>query len=227
MSKVVAIQYPKTIPRKQRKDWVLNPLTGRHVRRGGKKYRSLVSDGVLKTKHNSGEATVIAQGTKAELEITRAKLLESKVIDLENQTLEIRGNRLIKVRRRLTRFETEEHIQKHTIDSMIQNRALMRSRLNDEQITDLLLKICDAKIMGVQLNLDDEILDLLSTSDQIEDESPPPSPPKLVRQVGEHKKRKPKLPRRRNRFAVKQPPPPMTTDAETTEAPHSDTEISD
>ena len=213
---------PQRLPRRLDPNYMRNPITGRYIKRTSKIAKGLLADAYLQL-DNGDRGKVIAQGTRQELTIMKTKLEDSQAIDLHDQQLKIKGDKLFKVRRRMTRADTCEHIQKHSIGAALDNKELMASGLSNEQITGLLMKVCDARVLGVNIDLEREVraIQMLNSQplpagavkkihDAVSDEVPP-DPPKLVRQVGEHKKARQQ---RRRKYKVLAPPP-TTTDADT------------
>ena len=233
-----ATKRTKSLPRHLDPAYVRNPISGRYVRRNSKVYAALVSDGYLGTSTaDYKKTTCIAKGTAEELKTTKNALLNSDTLDLKNSKLEIRYGKLCKVRRRLTRPELQAHIMENSISSIVEHRALFKSKLTSEQITTILTRIIDAQLMGVKLDLDGAIDQLVIEQaskplkpideNQVDesDDEPPPEPLKLVRQNGEYKK-KPSKRKPRKRFSVRPAPPMTTTDGETTEF-YTESEFSD
>ena len=124
--------------------------------------------------------------------------------------------------RDMTRAETLEHLRHHAVNTSIEHRKLLASNLSNEELLKILKKVIDIKL---DVALDDI----------------PPKPPKLVRQVGIHKKAKRKkrasnVPKSKPRFKLKAPPQINTETEVETEADtdyghsnhwQSDSEISD
>lgn len=208
----------KKLPRSKDPRFIKNPYTQRYVKVGGAKHRQMVFDGLM---HNDADKnSIVASGTRTELETMRSKLLESGAIDLKNYRLSIRGGHLLKDRIKLPRQLVVEHCTKHITNSIVKNRTLMNSKLSDEQLTKLLTKICNAKIVGVDLDLSREYETLLKISESAESPNQVKTPdqksvrftdkpPRLLRPKG--------VKTRRRKFVVV--PPPVfsdTTDGYTT-----------
>lgn len=135
------------------------------------------------------------------------------------------------LQRNMSRQQTLEHLRHHAVNTTIEHRKLLASNLSNDELLKILRKVIDLKL--------DDALDVL-----------PPTKPKLVRQVGEHKvkamkkkkskktKRKANVPKSRPRFKLKSPPPiqteteaetdmPTETDVYSSESETSDSDISD
>jgi len=234
---------PRKLPRAQDPEYIRNPYTGRYVRRGGKKHKSLLTDGLLERPRL--DDNVVATGTRSELETMKKKLEESRAFDLTGYILNIRGNTLIKQKKVMTRREMTEHTTRHAIDAAVSNRDLMNSSLTNEQITEILKRVCDAKIIGAPFDLDKEFHRVLELS---ANKAPPPlpstPPPSLspgyevsslgyeVSSLGRSSVQSPppspkKRGRPRRRFHVAKAPVYDTTDFGETTGVESETEFSD
>ena len=227
----------KKIPRKDDPNFVRNPFTGHFIRRGGKKHRAMLTDGLLGKKRDPN--SIIATGSLAELQMMKRKLEESPAFDLKGYILTIRGDQLIKEHNKMTKREIVEHTTRHAIKSAVSNRALMNSGLSDEQLTELLKMVCDAKIVGVELDLEREFNKIMTLN---KSSAPPPlpstPPPSLspgheVSSLGRSSLQSPppspvkkRRGRPRKRF-ITIPPPDTTTDVGETTAFESETEFSD
>ena len=138
----------------------------------------------------------------------------------------ITGKRL---KREMSRREIADHIRHQSVDAALANRNLMASNLSDTELLTILRKIID-----IRIDKDIKLTDAMPARNI--SQSPPSSPPKLVRQVGieklqppppaprkksRRKQKKPKKPKKskqtsRRRYVVRAPPPEETTDFETT-----------
>jgi len=232
----------KKIPRKDDPNFVRNPFTGHFIRRGGKKHRAMLTDGLLGKKRDPN--SIIATGSLAELQMMKRKLEESPAFDLKGYILTIRGDQLIKEHNKMTKREIVEHTTRHAIKSAVSNRALMNSGLSDEQLTELLKMVCDAKIVGVELDLEREFNKIMTLN---KSSAPPPlpstPPPSLSPEQrssvqspipGGHRgggTPSPPSPKKRGRprrrFHVAKAPVYDTTDFGETTAVESETEFSD
>ena len=228
--------------RSQDPNYTLNPDTGRYIKKAGKAHTKLLSDGVAGIKRNTTYAgSIVASGTLDELRVIKKGLEQANALNLKDERLEIRNGHLMRVRKSLTRREIANHTTKHAVDTAISNRGLFKSKLTDEQLSELLRRMCDAKIMGVELNLEREFDKMCALNERSTLQSPrpdiitphntpehlpdniPSSPPKLVRT----KKRRPPQRTSGLKFRITAPPSEFdtTTAGETT--CYSDTEISD
>ena len=221
---------PRKLPRAQDPEYIRNPYTGRYVRRGGKKHKSLLTDGLLERPRL--DDNVVATGTRSELETMKKKLEESRAFDLTGYILNIRGNTLIKQKKVMTRREMTEHTTRHAIDAAVSNRDLMNSSLTNEQITEILKRVCDAKIIGAPFDLDKEFHRVLELS---ANKAPPPlpstPPPSLSPEQRSSVQSPPPSPKKRGRprrrFHVGKAPVYDTTDFGETTGVESETEFSD
>ena len=175
---------------------VVNPNTGRLCKAGGKTHRKLLSDGVLnKTR---GDSNVIATGTTMELEIMRNKLLESGALDLKGEKLKIVGNKLVKVRKKLRPTDVSLETKNQVLQTIMEKRRLMNSKLTDDQLYQVLNKILDAKILGKPICVEEEYLKMLELNTAL---------PNIPEEKSEEKSEEPPLPeeipkRKKNRFRV-------------------------
>lgn len=149
-----------------------------------------------------------------------------------------------KMQREMTREEALQHLRHHAVNTTLEHRKLLASNLSNEELLKILKKVIDIRL--------DEVLEI------------PPKPPKLVRQVGmakhkneaysnsvrevvrssvdlqsRHKKKKKKkanIPKSKQRFVLKKPPPidtatetdmPETTDVYSESSASDSSDISD
>ena len=223
------------VPRAQDPSYVINPQTGRFVKRGTKKYNQLLYDGILEqTRENK---TIIARGTHEELTKLKKQLEDNNVLKLDGEELRIFQGMLIKARKKISRREVISHTKRHACDSAIEHRELFNSKLTDQQLADLLMKVLDARILGAPVNLQADYNAMLKLNQRAQ---PPPStpPPSLspgheVSSLGRSSVQSPppspvkkRRGRPRKRF-ITIPPPDTTTDVGETTAFESETEFSD
>ena len=241
------------VPRAQDPSYVINPQTGRFVKRGTKKYNQLLYDGILEqTRENK---TIIARGTHEELTKLKKQLEDNNVLKLDGEELRIFQGMLIKARKKMSRREVISHTKRHACDSAIEHRELFNSKLTDQQLADLLMKVLDARILGAPVNLQADYNAMLKLNQRAQ---PPPlpkdPPPSLSPISGGHRgggtpsgrssvqspipgghrgggtpsppSPKKRRGRPRKRF-ITIPPPDTTTDVGETTAFESETEFSD
>jgi hypothetical protein len=206
------------IPRSKDPAFMLNPKTRRYIKRGGKIHQQMVNDNLYNLDPNKRgkEHSLIAEGTNSEVRMVRDKLVKSGAIDLTNQVLRVRDGKLYKTRRKLLRHETADHITHHTVSTLVANRSLAKTNLSNDQLTQILLRCCDAKLIGKSFDVETEAMLLMSLNDREEKVTtpPPPSP-----------KKKTIKKTRRRRFVVK-PAPITETDVYSTDDEY-DSELSE
>jgi len=145
------------LKRKDDPQFVRNPLTGRFIKRTSKKYRQLINDNILNLDNADRSDAVIATGTPDELKLLKSKLAGTKIVG-KNKKLEIRNGRLQTVRKNLTRAQTVQQTQENVVSAIKENKGILNNpHLTEKQIDFILAKVIDAKMLGVSLNLDQEI----------------------------------------------------------------------
>ena len=148
------------IPRKSNPDYVKNPLTGRYIKKTSKTYSQLINDKILNLDHGDRERAVLATGTQEELQLMKDKLSTSTLVQ-KNKKLEIRNGRLQTSRVRPTKSQTVETIKRSAIEVVKDNRSVLTSaQLTNQQIDSILTKLIDAKLLGVNLNVENEVKQL-------------------------------------------------------------------
>ena len=148
------------IPRKSNPDYVKNPLTGRYIKKTSKTYSQLINDKILNLDHGDRERAVLATGTQEELQLMKDKLSTSTLVQ-KNKKLEIRNGRLQTSRVRPTKSQTVETIKRSAIEVVQDNRSILTSaQLTNQQIDSILTKLIDAKLLGVNLNVENEVKQL-------------------------------------------------------------------
>jgi len=187
---------------------VLNPLTNRYIKKGGLKHKQLVADKILGLDHNTrGKNAVLAKGNKEILTTVKTSLATGSAIDKSKHNLSLRKNKLIKTRKAVGMLKSSESTKNATVECILNNRGLIRSKLSDEELTKLLDKIIDMKMMGKSVNVNSEYNELieLNAPTPTPTPTPPPTPlqtpadldlssipanlrpPKLTRQIGRYK----------------------------------------
>ena len=86
----------------------------------------------------------------------------------------------------MKRDELRSHVEHHMISSALENRNLLKTDLSNEELLNILKKLVDAKIYQDPSLVPKSLLKKMAATSL--SESPPPSPPRLFRQTGEHKK---------------------------------------
>lgn len=188
------------IARADNPDFIRNPTSGRYLRKGSKLHRQLVADGLIGWKRCTEK--VIAEDTDTNLRVIKSHIEKGKDFDAEGEKLSIRHGKLYRIRKRMDRDEIVEHTVAHSVGTAVQNRKLMGSKLSDEQLATLLMRVANARIIGSAINLEKDFEDMLRLNDRVVSptpkntpqlqperspfQSPPPSPPILARQIGQY-----------------------------------------
>ena len=207
------------LSRKNDPTFVKNPFTGRYVKKGSSIHKQLMADGIVGFARDT--KNIIATGSIPELKSMKQKLEESDSMDFTNYKLLIVGNRLLKRRIPIPRSELVDHTIRHSVKSAVSNRMLMNSKLTDDQLSTLLTKVCDASIMGVDLDLSYEFDKIMKLNE------PAPKKEEEVKAETTLPKYNPKLVRSKKKFVrrFKVTPAPVidtTTCCDTTEFETSD-----
>jgi hypothetical protein len=151
----------KALPREKNPDYIYNPKTGRYIKKSGKTYQQLLLDSVVGLDPDDRKNNIIATGTPEELTSLQTKLKDSPVITAEGKELAIRGNKLCVVRKKVDKRAIRDKIKTTQQDVAIENRAILKSDLSDDQVKFLLGKICDMKLMGKTIDVQAEVNQLL------------------------------------------------------------------
>lgn len=204
--------------RRNNADFILSPLTNRYVRRGGGKWRELVTDGMLDLDPKDRKNNILGKGTDEELKVLKKHLEKTNLIS-KNKKLRIFKGKLQMDRKRLTKEEMLLGTQKRTKEAIMANkRIISETRLNDEQMMKIIDRIIDLKAVGKSVNIEEEIkalldreekLNLKTLTDALPKESPKLERTKLVRA-------------RRAKFKVHEPTPILTETEIESEFPESD-----
>jgi hypothetical protein len=238
-----------TIARSENPDFIRNPTSGRFLRKGSKLHRQLVADGLMGRVRCVDK--MVAEGTLADLKIIKSHLEKSPGFDTAGERLVIKGGKLYKIRKQMDRDAIVENTVAHSIGTAVQNRKLMGSKLSDDQLASLLMKVANARIIGSPINLEKDFEDMMRINERPPSptpapspvaepersglQSPMPSPLKLVRQIGQYTTSPNQIEQtrriRKKRFQIMPAPVYDTTEYEYTTAGETeaeyDTEISD
>ena len=100
---------------------------------------------------------IVATGSRSELELMKSKLQGTNFVP-RGKKLEIRNNKLIFVRARVTKKQTVNKAKKDILQAVKDNRKILNNeQLSEQQIDFILNKVIDAKLMGITLNVEDEV----------------------------------------------------------------------
>lgn len=200
--------------RKNDPDYCLNPRSGRYIKKSSRLYKQIITDAVANLDPAERKNNVIATGTDEELIMIRDKLKNSKLI-ADHNTLDIRNGKLQTIRKTLKRGKMQDQTKNTVMEAVLANRALIKKDgLTEAQVSMLLCKICDAKILGKVIDVSAEV-DLLLELSKPRFDDPPPPKLKLKRQNGYYK----------SKFRVKKRP--VTEDETTAVENDSDASLSD
>ena len=194
--------------------YIRNPLSKRFIKRGGATHKRLVSDGLLGQTRCINP--VIATGTQAELELIKAKMLESGTLNLKRERLQISHGKLRRCRIPLTSTEISNGTKHRSLEAVMEHRDLVNSQMSSEMLETLMMKIVDMKIVGQTVDVDEEMKRMIAlnrpgsptpvNSPQIEPmPAYQPTPPIDIPQTRPKKKTRAKA-RVIGRFKLSKPP---------------------
>jgi hypothetical protein len=133
------------------KNYIVNPFTGRLIKRGSKTHKRLVSANLLDEELVKSPEDNIVLEAKDSSEAKQITTRMSKKAVGKNKVLTRRGNKVLKANRRPTRQETIDKVSDIAVDTVLENRdELLSHDLTDDQMDDYIRRMIQIKLIGGQ-----------------------------------------------------------------------------
>jgi preprotein translocase subunit Sss1 len=128
-------------------DYVLNPYTGRLIKKFSKTYNRLVTAKLLDAEPSTAEENVVMEmESPEEAKAIQAKL--NKKMD-KNKVITRRGKKVLKASRRPTRKEIIDKTTSYAVDSIVENKEeIMAEDFTDEQLDEYIRELIAKKLVG-------------------------------------------------------------------------------
>lgn len=156
------------------KDYIVNPITGRLIKRGSKTYKRIISASLIKEELvKSPKDNIIFEAD----DISEAKQMTSRMSKKsfgKNKILTRRGNKVLRANRRPTQEETIDRVSSIAVDTVRENKnKLLKNNLNDDQMDEYIRRMIQIKLIGGKTPLpydNDELNDNDSDNDSDNDD---------------------------------------------------------
>jgi hypothetical protein len=130
-------------------DYVLNPYTGRLLKKGSKTHARLISARLMDDEPSGkGEENIILEAESP----SQAKEIKTKMNNKsvgKNKTLTTRGNKVLKTTRRPTRTETIDKVTDYAVDSVIAHREeIMNAEMTEQEMENYIKVLIAKKLVG-------------------------------------------------------------------------------
>jgi hypothetical protein len=136
-------------PNQQLDQYVINPYTGRLIKKASKTYKRLLSARLLEedAPSTAQENLILEADSPAQAKVIQTKM--NKNIQ-KNKVITRRGNKVLKASRRPTRTEQIDKITDFAVSSLVENKdELMDSDLTDEEMDAYIRKVIQQKLVGI------------------------------------------------------------------------------
>jgi hypothetical protein len=136
-------------PNQQLDQYVINPYTGRLIKKASKTYKRLLSARLLEedAPSTAQENLILEADSPAQAKVIQTKM--NKNIQ-KNKVITRRGNKVLKASRRPTRTEQIDKITDFAVASLVENKdELMDSDLTDEEMDAYIRKVIQQKLVGI------------------------------------------------------------------------------
>jgi hypothetical protein len=136
-------------PNQQLDQYVINPYTGRLIKKASKTYQRLLSARLLEedAPSTAQENLILEADSPAQAKVIQTKM--NKNIQ-KNKVITRRGNKVLKASRRPTRTEQIDKITDYAVSSLVENKdELMDSDLTDEEMDAYIRKVIQQKLVGI------------------------------------------------------------------------------
>ena len=128
-------------------DFIINPKTGRLIKKNSKTHRKLIAAGLLNQPISTPEENILIEADSPE----EAKVLQSKMNKKAHpdKIITRRGTKILKANRRPTRKETIDKVSTLASDVVLENkRELLEQDMNDEEIDNYIKNLIMLKLSG-------------------------------------------------------------------------------
>ena len=131
------------------KNYIVNPFTGRLIKRGSKTHKRLVSAKLLDEELVKSPEDNLVLEAKDSSEAKQITTRLSKKAVGKNKVLTRRGNKVLKANRRPTRQETIDKVSDIAVDTVLENRdELLSQDLSDQEMDDYIRRMIQIKLIG-------------------------------------------------------------------------------
>ena len=131
------------------KNYIVNPFTGRLIKRGSKTHKRLVSANLLDEELVKSPEDNIVLEAKDSSEAKQITTRMSKKAVGKNKVLTRRNNKVLKANRRPTRQETIDKVSDIAVDTVLENRdELLSQDLSDQEMDDYIRRMIQIKLIG-------------------------------------------------------------------------------
>ena len=131
------------------KNYIVNPFTGRLIKRGSKTHKRLVSANLLDEELVKSPEDNIVLEAKDSSEAKQITTRLSKNAVGKNKVLTRRGNKVLRANRRPTRQETIDKVSDIAVNSVLENRdELLNQDLTDQEMDDYIRRMIQIKLIG-------------------------------------------------------------------------------
>lgn len=130
-------------------DYVLNPYTGRLLKKGSKTHSRLISARLMDDEPaGKGEENIILEAESP----SQAKAIKTKMNKKsvgKNKTLTTRGNKVLKTTRRPTRAETIDKVTDYAVSSVIDHKEeIMNADMTETEMENYIKVLIAKKLIG-------------------------------------------------------------------------------
>lgn len=130
-------------------DYVMNPMTGRLLKKGSKTYKKLVTAKLLNDEPTTNSQDNVLMEADSPLEAKQLKSKLKKGAVGKNKVITTRGKKVLKSSRRPTRKETIDKVSDIAIESVIENQAeILESDMTDTEIENYIRQMIGKKLIG-------------------------------------------------------------------------------
>ena len=127
-------------------DFIVNPYTGRLIKKGSKTYERLLNARLLnEDKPSTSEENIVMQAESND----QAKTIQGKLKNVQkNKVITRRGSTILKASRRPTRKEVIDRVSDIASDCVRENRDdILDSDMNDEELDEYIKSMIQNKLM--------------------------------------------------------------------------------
>lgn len=130
-------------------DYVVNPLTGRLLKRNSKTYKKLISASLLgdEPSGNVNDNTIMTADNPRQAKELKDKMNKGSVG--KNKIITTRGSKVLKTTRRPTRQETINKVSDIAINSVMEHKnELLESDMTDQEMEAYIKAMISKKLVG-------------------------------------------------------------------------------
>ena len=131
-------------------DFIVNPKTGRLLKKNSKTHKKLISAGLLNQPISTPEENLLIETSSPE----EAKTLQSKMNKkaLPDKVITRRGTKVLKANRRLTRKETIDKVSDIAIESVLEHKnEILEQDMTDNECENYIKNLILLKLTGHEI----------------------------------------------------------------------------